>query len=295
MNSQKNNYELIKFEDGEFSLDVTVSPIENTVWLTQKQMAELYKVSSDNIGLHIKNILKEKELDDSTTEESSVVQIEGKRKVKRKTKIYNLDMIISVGYRVNSKRGILFRKWAASVLKQYMMNGYSLNEKRCLECHENLISLNNKVNILVEHDRKHSQEIKNLSNLDVLLKDKLFYENEIFDAYSYIKQLFLSATTSIIIIDGYVDLSVLDMLNAITIPITIYTYPNANLTKQDIEKFSICHTLKMYRTSLIHDRFIIIDSTIYSVGTSIKDVGKKRFVMTKIESISVNDLLKNVC
>ncbi|MDE7161767.1 MAG: DNA-binding protein, partial [Anaeroplasmataceae bacterium] len=108
------------------------------------------------------------------------------------------------------------------------------------------------------------------------------------------KQLFLSASTLIIIIDGYVDLSVLDMLSEVIIPITIYTYPSSLLTNQDIEKFSIHHSLTVIRTNKIHDRFIIIDSTVYSLGASIKDAGKKRFIMTKIESISVNDLLKNI-
>ena len=106
--------------------------------------------------------------------------------------------------------------------KQYMFNGYSVNEKRCLECQENLVGLNNKVNTLIEHDMKHSQDISNLSNPDTLLSDKLFYEGNIFNAYSYIKQLFLSAKSSIPLIDGYVDLSVLDMLVGIPIPITVY-------------------------------------------------------------------------
>ena len=109
------NYELIKFEDGDFSLDVNVSPKEETVWLTQKQMALLFNVSVDNISLHIKNIFTEKELDTSVVEESSKTARDGK---KYKTKFYNLDMIISVGYRVKSKRGIMFRRWANSILNK---------------------------------------------------------------------------------------------------------------------------------------------------------------------------------
>ena len=122
--------EVIKYKNGALVLDVQVSPEEETVWLTQKQMAELFGVTSDNISLHIKNILRTHELDSSTTEESSVVQKEGKREVKRIVKFYNLDMIISVGYRVNSKQGIAFRKWAASILKDYMVKGYAVNQKR---------------------------------------------------------------------------------------------------------------------------------------------------------------------
>lgn len=124
------NFELIKFKDNELELDVRTDLENETVWLTQKEMSVLFDVSVDNVGLHIANILKDKELDYSTTEESSVVQIEGKRSIKRKIKIYNLDMIISVGYRVRSKRGIIFRKWANNVLKNYLIKGYAVNAKR---------------------------------------------------------------------------------------------------------------------------------------------------------------------
>ncbi len=136
-------YEIVKFVDDGVELNVTISTDENTVWLTQRQLSELFDTSSDNIGLHIKNIIKSGELDDSTTEEFSVVQFEGNRKVNRKIKHYNLDMIISIGYRVNSKRGIIFRKWASNILKEYMLNGYAVNQKRLnyLEKQINLISI----------------------------------------------------------------------------------------------------------------------------------------------------------
>ena len=145
MDSKEKSYELIKFEDGDFSLDVKVSPNEDTVWLSQSDMARLFDVSKDNIGLHIKNILNDDELDESTTEESSVVQIEGNRKVIRRIKIYNLDMIIAVGYRVNSKRGTMFRRWANTILKQYLLNGYAINENRVVVSNENYIELRNEV------------------------------------------------------------------------------------------------------------------------------------------------------
>ena len=136
--------EVIKYKNGELVLDVQVSPEEETVWLTQKQMSILFGVSSDNISLHVKNILKSHELDSSTTEESSVVQKEGKRTVTRTVKFYNLDMIISVGYRVNSKQGITFRKWATSILKDYMIKGYAVNQKR-LDILQKTINLQSKM------------------------------------------------------------------------------------------------------------------------------------------------------
>ena len=125
-----NKYDLIKFTDKGFELDVRADYNKNTVWLTQSEMSTLFNTSTDNIGLHIRNILKENELDSSTTEKSSVVQIEGGRSIRRTLKIYNLDMIISVGYRVKSQRGVLFRQWASKVLKDYLIKGYAVNQKR---------------------------------------------------------------------------------------------------------------------------------------------------------------------
>ena len=124
------NNDIVILKNGELELEVSVSKDRETVWLSQKQMSQLFKVSTDNVGLHIKNILDEQELDSSTAEESSVVQKEGNRFVKRKIKVYNLDMILAVGYRVKSPNGIVFRKWATSILKDYMLKGYAINQKR---------------------------------------------------------------------------------------------------------------------------------------------------------------------
>ena len=136
-------FKIAKFVDNSFEIDVRADINNETVWLTQKEMALLFEVSIDNISLHIKNILKENELDISTVEESSIVQIEGKRKVHRAIKIYNLDMIISVGYRVKSQRGIIFRKWANKILKEYLIQGYSINKKR-IEVLNKTIDVQNK-------------------------------------------------------------------------------------------------------------------------------------------------------
>ena len=140
MNGEK--YEVVKFIDDELVLEVNVIPNEETVWLSQKQMAILFDVSKDNISLHIKNILKKNELDFSVVEEYSATASAGK---KYKMKFYNLDMIISVGYRVKSKRGIEFRKWANKVLKEYLLKGYVINENRVIVSNENYIELRNEV------------------------------------------------------------------------------------------------------------------------------------------------------
>ena len=124
------NYQLIAFTEDGLSLDVRVDAEKETVWLTQAEMAELFDVNVDTIGLHLRNIYREEELETSTYEESSVVRFEGNRQVKRTIRIYDLDAIIAVGYRVKSRRGLVFRRWANTVLKQYLVEGYALNEKR---------------------------------------------------------------------------------------------------------------------------------------------------------------------
>ena len=290
----ENKYELIKFEDGDFSLDVNVSPGEETVWLTQKQMALLFNVSIDNISLHIKNILNEEELTYSVVEESSITAIDGK---KYKTKLYNLDMIISVGYRVKSKRGILFRRWANSILKQYLVKGYIINENRCLAYGDNIIHINNTINHMNStmndfNDRLTNVELRlDTSNSIDIFKDKIFYNNELFEGYSFIKNLLNTANNRIIIIDGYLDYSVLEMMNDINVDITIYIASHTPITNREISLFQTNHSLNVIRTNNYHDRFIIIDNELYSVGSSIKDIGKKISHISKLEFISIDDLL----
>ena len=138
------NNDIVILKNGELELEVSVSKDRETVWLSQKQMSQLFKVSTDNVGLHIKNILDEQELDSSTAEESSVVQKEGNRFVKRKIKVYNLDMILAVGYRVKSPNGIVFRKWATSILKDYMLKGYAINQKR-LEALDRTVKIQSRI------------------------------------------------------------------------------------------------------------------------------------------------------
>lgn len=175
-------FELVKFTDNNFEINVRADIDNDTVWLTQKEMALLFEVSIDNISLHIKNILKENELDISSIEESSVVQIEGNRKVNRRIKIYNLDMIISVGYRVKSQRGILFRKLANKILKEYLIQGYSINQKRIsalnktIEIQNKMLapSLNIEQEALVNVIEEYTKALDLLDNYDhqCLIKPK---------------------------------------------------------------------------------------------------------------------------
>ena len=180
---EKSEIKIFKTPDGETSIEVKLE--KETVWLSQKQMAELFDKDSDTIGLHLKNIYKSGELDEiSTTEEYSVVRQEGKRKVKRKIKLYNLDAIISVGYRVNSKRGILFRKWATQLLKDYLIKGYAINQQKLKRQSEQLSELKETIKILgsaLEYKELTNNESKGLLKI---ISD-YSYALEILDQYDY--------------------------------------------------------------------------------------------------------------
>ena len=284
LNLEQKTYEIVTFIDNELQIDVNVDVENDTVWLSQKQLSELFKTSIENVNIHIKNILNEEELDDSVIKDYLITAVDGKQ---YKTKLYNLDMIISVGYRVKSKRGIMFRKWATSILKNHLTKGYSINEKRCLSCQENLVSLNNEVKRI----NNELDDLKLLKNPEETFKEKLIYENTYFDGYAFIRKLFLSATSKIIIIDGYVSIEVLEMLSDINIDILIYTYPNATLTNKDIRAFSKDHKLEVFKITNIHDRYIIIDEDVYVLGCSIKDIGKKTSTLIKLNSISKEKIL----
>ncbi|NOZ47470.1 MAG: cytochrome C biogenesis protein CycH [Chlorobi bacterium] len=180
---EKSEIKIYKTPDGKTSIEVKLE--KETVWLSQKQMAELFDKDSDTIGLHLKNIYKSGELEEiSITEKYSVVRQEGKRKVKRQIKFYNLDAIISVGYRVNSKRGVLFRKWATKLLKDYLIKGYAINQQRLQKQAEQLNELKETLKILgdtLEYKELTNDESKGLLKI---ISD-YSYALEILDQYDY--------------------------------------------------------------------------------------------------------------
>ena len=144
----ENKYELIKFEDGDFSLDVNLSPKEETVWLNRNEISLLFERDIKTISKHINNALQE-ECINSTVAKIATVQLEGNRYVEREISYYNLEVIISVGYRVKSSRGVIFRRWANSILKQYLLHGQAINESRCLAYGDNIININNTINCII--------------------------------------------------------------------------------------------------------------------------------------------------
>ena len=288
-------YEIIKFKDNEFEMDVNVSPNEETVWLTQEQIVLLFLTTKQNVSFHINNIIDSNELDvNSTVKEILTVRIEGKRKITRKIKYYNLDMIISIGYRVNSKRGILFRKWANSVLKQYLLNGYVINENRVVVSNENYIELRNEVASI--NNRLIKIEDKVFDNYD---KNSILFNGQFYDAYTIIQSIFEQAKSEIIIIDNYVDRTILDRLvnKNNDVQVIIYTHKDkSKLLNKDMEMFNKQYgNLSVKYTNKVHDRYIIIDNKkLYHLGASIKDLGKKIFSISELEQKLIKILVLNL-
>ena len=258
--------------------------VENeTVWLTQAQMAELFDATKQNISLHIINVYSEGELDElSTVKDYLTVRQEGQRMVKRHVLYYNLDVIISVGYRVKSLRGTRFRQWANNVLKQYMLHGYSIN-KRFEYIEQRLGTVEGKVDFFVR------------SSLPPV--EGIFYDGQIFDAYAHIVSLIKQARHSIVLIDNYIDESTLTMLSKrdAGVSATIYTRQLSRQQQLDLHRHNQQYPpITICTLQHTHDRFLIIDSTVYLFGASLKDAGKKLFAYIKMQETSAAELLNRI-
>ena len=267
---------IIVYNSGEIELKISVK--ENNIWLTQSQISELFNTSSDNIGLHLKNIYKEKELiENSTTEDISVVRQEGNRKVKRQLKHYNLDAVISVGYRVSSLKATKFRQWATMILKSYITDGYAINTHKITE--QRLLLLENDM-VMIK---------SNVKNNTLEYNQGVFYNGQTFDAYVFISDIIKGAKKSIKLIDNYIDESVLTLFSKNqNIEVTIYTKSISKQLKLDLEKYnSQYNKIEIKKFNVSHDRFIIIDEKeVYHIGASLKDLGKKWFGFSKMDSES---------
>ena len=273
---------ILLYNDGELELKVSFN--EETIWLSQKQLAELFDVTKQNVSLHINNILKEKELDKNLTVKFFlIVQKEGNREVKREVEHYNLDMIISIGYRVNSIIATKFRQWATSVLKNYIQNGYAINTHKITE--QRLSLLENDMQIIKSHIKNNTIEIKH----------GIFFNGQIFDAYVLLSDLIKSAKVSITLIDNYIDESILNLFSKNqNVKFTIYTQNISKELQLDIQKYNKQYSnLEVKITKNFHDRFFICDETVYHFGASFKDLGNKVFAVNKM-NILKNDLLKNI-
>ena len=277
---QQEKYDLIKFIDGNFSLDVNVSPNEDTVWLTQSDIALLFVKDRKTINRHIQNILKELELDEkSVCSKKEHTAKDGKVYTVR---IYNLDMIIAIGYRVKSYRAISFRRWATSILKQYLLKGHVINEERCLSCTSNIIDLQTKYNDI-------NNKIKEIEESLFETNDKIIYEGELLEPITFLRKLFFLAKDNITITDFYADSFLLTLLKDIKVPITIITSSESYLNNMNIpNNISIVHN------DNIHGRYIFIDQYSYVMDNSFNSIGKKRFVIVKLENINKEMILKSI-
>lgn len=281
--------EIILYQpDSTLSLDVRVE--NETVWLTQAQMTELFQTTRNNITLHIRNIFKEGELEESSVcKESLLTAADGKR---YKTKFYSLDVIISVGYRVKSIRGTQFRIWANKILKDYLLRGYSVNQR--------LLYMENRIDRrLLEHDKRLddlTDKVDFFIRTSLPPKEGVFFNGQIFDAHEFICRLIKSANKRIILIDNYVDESVLvqlDNRNA-DVSVVIYTGEISRTFRQSINRHNRQYApIDVRTTNRIHDRFLIIDETLYHIGASIKDLGKKLFAFSQL-GIPITEILDNL-
>lgn len=282
-----NNYELIKFRDKDFELDVSVSPEEDTVWLTNEQISLLFDLDRTVISRHINNIYKEDELEKESTCAKNAHMASNRLYY---INYYNLDVIISVGYRVKSKRGILFRKWATNVLKQYLLKGYVVDNNRVTISKDNFVKLENDVQNI-------KKEIKNIKEKVFIepVKEKLFFNGEYFDAYEFICSLVESATKSILIIDPYLDVHGLKIFKKVPQGVlkTICISSKSKIKQEDVDLFKKQFgEINIKMNDSIHDRFLILDANVcYSLGTSLNYMGKRVFSILKVESKCIIDAL----
>ena len=287
-NIESSTGEIVMYQPDE-TIRLEVKVENETVWLTQQQMAELFQKDQSVVARHINNAFKEGELD----ENSNMHFLHNTRYKYRPTKVYSLDVIISVGYRVKSKRGTAFRQWANKVLKDYLLRGFAINQRIAqieqrtdtrFESHAARISaLEDKVDFFVRSSQPPVEGI--------------FYDGQIFDAYAQIINLIKQAKRSIILIDNYINVDTLTMLSnrSSGVTATIYTRQLNQQQQLDLQRHNQQYPpIDIHTTQRNHDRFLIIDDVVYLFGASLKDAGKKLFAYIKMQETPAAELLNNI-
>lgn len=288
--------EIIIYQPDEtLKLDVRVK--EDTVWLNRNQIAELFGRDVKTIGKHVANALKEELADIPVVAKFAITATDGKT---YQVEHYNLEMITSIGYRVKSARGIQFRAWANKVLKEYLLRGYAINQR--------LMQLEDRI------DRRLSEQDKHFAEQDIHLKqlnekvdffvrtslppkEGIFFDGQIFDAYAFVARLIRKAQHRIVVIDSYVDDSVLVQLSKRNPGVTVDIYDGriSDQLRQDVERHNRQYpgvTLHAYNKA--HDRFLIIDEEVYHIGHSLKDLGKKLFAFSRMDVLTGSELLSKL-
>lgn len=280
--NNNNEGEIILYQPNQdIRLEVRIA--EETVWLSQAQMAELFGTQRQAITKHLKNIFDSQELTREST--SSVLELlrqEGNRYVKRQVELFNLDVIIFVGYRVNTTQGILFRQWANRVLKDYLLKGYSVNHR--LERLEQRVT-------------KTEEKIDFFVRTSLPPQHGIFYDGQIFDAYQFVSDLVRKARKNIVLIDNYVDDTVLTLLDKRDkeVDATIYTQQISQQLQLDITRHNSQYApIEVRQFNRTHDRFLLIDDDVYHIGASIKDLGKKWFAFTLMRDLTAEELVRKV-
>lgn len=272
------------------SISLEVRLENETVWLNRQQIAQLFGRDIKTIGKHINNALREELSNCSVVANFATTATDGKT---YNVEYYNIEVITSVGYRVKSKQGVKFRQWANKVLKDYLLRGFAVNQR--IETLENRID-----NKLYEHEQK----IEHLTEqVDFFVRTSLppiegvFHNNQVFDAHILMSDLVKQAKVRIIVIDNYVDDSVLTLLTKRKKGVTaeIYTYKKSEQFTLDLDKHNIQYPpVTVYVNKTCHDRFMIVDNKVYHIGASIKDIGQKLCAVTLLNSITAEDILNKL-
>ena len=277
----KNNDEIVIYQsqDGLTKFDVRLE--DETVWITQEQMTALFQRDKSTISRHIKNIFAERELDEksvvaffaTTASDGKIYQVA----------YYNLDMIISVGYRVKSQRGVQFRQWATKVLNNYLRYGYAISSR---------------FERLEQRVAKTEAQIEFFVHSALPPREGIFVDGQIYDAFEFIERLIKSAQKSILLVDNYIDESVLTMMSSKQsgISVDIYTKEISKALQLAEKNFNTQYGgLTLHTTQTFHDRFLIIDDkTIYLIGASLKDAGKRLFAFTQMNAAQINTIKNNL-
>ncbi|MDE6247947.1 MAG: virulence RhuM family protein [Muribaculaceae bacterium] len=261
------------------------------MWLTQAQIVELFDSSKTNISEHLKHIFQSGELNrEATVRKFRTVRQEDNRAVTRTLDFFNLDVIISVGYRVNTIRGIQFRQWANKVLKEYLLKGYSVNQR--------MMQLEDKIDRRFfeydQHFRELDEKIDFFVRSSLQPKEGVFFNGQIFDAYALIADLIRQARSRIVVIDNYIDDSVLVQLSKRKpgVVVDIYDGQISKQLRQDVEKHNEQYPgVTLHKYTKAHDRFLIIDEDVYHIGASLKDLDKKLFAFSRMEVMTGSELL----
>lgn len=274
--------EILLYQGNESPVRIDVYIAHDSVWLNRHQLATLFRRDVKTIGKHINNIFNEEELDMHVVVANfATTTVHGAIKGKTQTKLvefYNLDVIISVGYRVKSREGTIFRIWASKILKDYLMKGYAIHY-RTEQLEKNVFQINNR-----------------LQHMEVVLKTNefptsgIFFNNQIFDAYVFFSDMIERAKTSIILLDNYIDHTVLLQLakRKKNVTATIYTERIPAALSLDLEKHNQQYSpIEIHRIQNVHDRFLVIDEKeLYHMGASIKDLGKRWFAFSRMDSFT---------